>query len=393
MTDILRSLGGSYSSELKSTMARLDDLIGEHHWLSVGTYKEAIIRRLLANKLPRRYEVGTGFVITRGGIDVEAKKISRQLDVLVWDAWRVPPLFREGDFVIVSAEACVAAIEVKGNLDADALAEAIENLDSVIECVAEGYSDARFPYVPPFVAVFAFALDDKLQFPASIINKLWSWYTKNPSITLTARQEHSDSRRNERQWTLSWIDLVAVLKHGVVNLEQWHIDGTDDVVYVTYDTAADAQAEQTYAFLERRLLIHLLGDSVSGRLYEFPALARLLLGPEGLATALSLARFGGQTRGKIRTIGSLDADAVQACARLEVKPRAPYGTGAKAKGAKGVAAKAKGAKGVAAKAKGAKGVAAKAKGAKGAAAKAKGAKGAAAKAKNRAVSKVAPGLD
>lgn len=43
----------SYSNELKSRMKRLDTLIGHDHWLSVGNYKESILRQLVANVIPK----------------------------------------------------------------------------------------------------------------------------------------------------------------------------------------------------------------------------------------------------------------------------------------------------------------------------------------------------
>ncbi|MGL1044646.1 hypothetical protein ACSTD6_20785 [Vibrio vulnificus] len=47
----------SYSHELQSKMKRLDGLIGRHHWLSVGEYKESILRDLLTELLPKKFEV------------------------------------------------------------------------------------------------------------------------------------------------------------------------------------------------------------------------------------------------------------------------------------------------------------------------------------------------
>src|SRR4051812_16353188 len=103
-------------------MRRLDLLIGDRHWLSVGNYKESLTRSLLSNKIPKRFEVGTGFVLSIQGGE---RKISRQIDVLVWDSYNFTPIFREGEFVIIPPEACRAAIEVKGNLDHEELASSL----------------------------------------------------------------------------------------------------------------------------------------------------------------------------------------------------------------------------------------------------------------------------
>jgi hypothetical protein len=49
----------TYGNELRAKVARLDDLIGRSHWLSVGTYKENLVRSILTNKLPRQYEISS----------------------------------------------------------------------------------------------------------------------------------------------------------------------------------------------------------------------------------------------------------------------------------------------------------------------------------------------
>lgn len=88
----LQALSATYSAELKSKMDRLQQILGDAHWFSVGSYKESLIRGLLAQKVPKRFHVGTGFVVA-----VRAKKrvISRQIDVLIWDACDHGPLFRD----------------------------------------------------------------------------------------------------------------------------------------------------------------------------------------------------------------------------------------------------------------------------------------------------------
>ena len=67
--NIFEKFLSSYNEELLSKVSRLDELIGRDHWLSVGNYKESILRSLISNILPRRYEVSTGFILAcdRGG--------------------------------------------------------------------------------------------------------------------------------------------------------------------------------------------------------------------------------------------------------------------------------------------------------------------------------------
>ena len=71
-------------------------------------------------------EVGTGFVMfphedpnPPGGPDLydplnqSAYSVSRQCDILIYDVARFPPVFRDGEFVVVRPEAVRAVIEVR----------------------------------------------------------------------------------------------------------------------------------------------------------------------------------------------------------------------------------------------------------------------------------------
>ena len=105
----------------------LAQLIGSAHAPTLGSYKERLLRQVIAEFLPRRYQVGTGFVLFpaaqlsgRGESSAARRpphEISRQLDLIVYDASEHPVVFREGDFVVVRPEAVRAVIEVKGALD------------------------------------------------------------------------------------------------------------------------------------------------------------------------------------------------------------------------------------------------------------------------------------
>ncbi|MGQ7937686.1 DUF6602 domain-containing protein [Paraburkholderia sp. D1E] len=95
----------SFSDELLAKSRRIDNLI--NHTGTVGSYREELIRALLRQVLPTRYQVSTGFI----------ENSPRQLDVIVWDAKRYAPLFREQDVVVVPEPAVRAIIEVKTTLN------------------------------------------------------------------------------------------------------------------------------------------------------------------------------------------------------------------------------------------------------------------------------------
>lgn len=127
---LLAEYQATYANELSAQKKRLDGILGDKHWLSVGTYKESLIRRLLRARIPTQFEVGTGFVLA---YDDKKRLLSRQIDVLIWDSGQHPALFRDQDFVIIPPEAFRCAIEVKSLLTHDELSKALRNLESLTQ--------------------------------------------------------------------------------------------------------------------------------------------------------------------------------------------------------------------------------------------------------------------
>jgi len=95
----------SLTAEITALKDRIRNFIGQAHWLSDGLWKESVIKAILRRYLPGAAGVGTGFVVTDAGS-------TTQIDILIYDLTK-PVLFRDGDFVIVTADAALALIEVK----------------------------------------------------------------------------------------------------------------------------------------------------------------------------------------------------------------------------------------------------------------------------------------
>jgi len=245
---VLRAFSGTYSNELVSKMARLDALIGRSHWVSVGEYKESILREHLAGKVPRRYEVGRGFVLAV----IEGEKVlSRQMDVLVWDSSEHSPFFRDRDFVIIPPEACRAAIEVKSTLNADSLQDSLEKLDSLTPFLK--YSRHQKPI---HASIFAFDIADNLKFPDAILRKLQAFYAGNSKMALQERLDWS--KEHFERWINPWVSDIAVLTKGVVHLVPMMVNDAEVAGYVAYKTKHE-DVNDTYGFLERSLLMSLFG--------------------------------------------------------------------------------------------------------------------------------------
>ena len=113
----------SYSSEFTAQLRRINAFIT--HPTSIGTSHEGIIRRFLQKYIPKRLAVGEGFIID------QQNNPSKQCDIVIWSHLDYAPYYREGDFVILPAEAVKAVIEVKTTLDKGQIISAYKNLDSV----------------------------------------------------------------------------------------------------------------------------------------------------------------------------------------------------------------------------------------------------------------------
>lgn len=115
----------------ESFQARIDlleKLLRSRHFPSLGNYKERLLANAIAEYLPKTASVGTGFVMFPCEAASEDRDhsyfdelnqshfdVSRQCDILVYDSQTHPPVFQDGDFVVLRPESVKAVIEVKGN--------------------------------------------------------------------------------------------------------------------------------------------------------------------------------------------------------------------------------------------------------------------------------------
>jgi hypothetical protein len=122
------------SKELLAIKDRVRNLVD--HWLEDGNYKEATLTTVIKRFLPKKYSIGTGFVVkqteTRG-----KHKPSKQIDLIVYDN-SFPTLFKEGNFVIVTPDSVKAIIEVKANLNKQKRKKIIEKSNNIGKFICEG---------------------------------------------------------------------------------------------------------------------------------------------------------------------------------------------------------------------------------------------------------------
>lgn len=207
----MSSFFSSYSHELKSKMKRLDFLIGRDHWLSVGNYKEDLLRRLLRHLLPKKYEVSTGFILA---LDVNGKEIkSKQQDIIIWDSNDYAAIFRDGDFVIVPPEACRVVIEVKSTLTSEKLKKAMTASDGIFDFI-------RTPYVQNLnISKYIFAYGSALSFPDSYFDSIHNFYKNDVAGQLSIEQRIEFTKNHWPQHNsanLASLDGIFVLGVGSI---------------------------------------------------------------------------------------------------------------------------------------------------------------------------------
>lgn len=126
----------SITKELDIIKNRVRNLIGDAHWGEEGRFKEAVLKNILRQFLPKNLSVSTGFILKATGNNDNDNLLSSQLDIIVYDN-TLPVLFSEGDFVITTLKNVKAVIEVKSRITPTSFARAIEQFENSIVYFAD----------------------------------------------------------------------------------------------------------------------------------------------------------------------------------------------------------------------------------------------------------------
>ena len=87
-----------------------------------GSEAEELVRRFLREHIPKRFDVSSGFVI-----DPE-DTVSRQTDIVVYDAFNCPVYRASENAGIFPSDNVAAVVEVKSRLTRERLREAFQNI-------------------------------------------------------------------------------------------------------------------------------------------------------------------------------------------------------------------------------------------------------------------------
>lgn len=237
----------SHSYELISKMQRLDYLIGRDHWLSVGEYKEELLRNLLRNLLPKKYEVSTGFILSLDQNGHELK--SKQQDIIIWNSNEFSAIFRDGNFVIVPPEACQAVIEVKSTLTKETLKKAMLASDDL-------YKFMQTPSLYQFkIAKFIFSFGSSLKFPDGYFNTICEFYDNDKEGQLSTAQRQELTKKwfaKESQGNFT-IDGIFSLKDGSI-LREFTLDSDKNLRFIfrAFDLISN-EVNHVYTFFEHTI--------------------------------------------------------------------------------------------------------------------------------------------
>ena len=102
-------MGERNCRRLRAELGWFEKLI--NHAPSIGTFYEDSLRAILAEEIPAKFKIGTGFIF-----DPQTRRHTKQLDILIYNDSEAPPLYKRGNFVIITPDMAISQSEVKKTL-------------------------------------------------------------------------------------------------------------------------------------------------------------------------------------------------------------------------------------------------------------------------------------
>lgn len=174
-TDRLNNYLSKIAQEISVASDRINDLID--HPQVKGNYREYLLKSVLKKYLPKKYDVGTGFIIG----------CPRQCDILIYDCINYFPIFKEDDLIVIHPKAIRAVIEVKTSLNSKFLKEGLELINDVSKLLI-------YPK-PAFKAIFSFNTN---------------YTTAKPSLKIIKDFYNGDLNKNIATFLFQTIDCICV---------------------------------------------------------------------------------------------------------------------------------------------------------------------------------------
>ena len=209
LEDLLRAAG----QQLRSDFQEIQDC--NPHAAERGTEAEEILKRILRDRLPKRFGVESGLVVGPDGM------VSRQSDVIIYDSLN-SPVYRGGPKLhILPRDNVAAVIEVKSKLNKDELSDAAEKIASVKKIKAS-----------PICGI-----DQPVTFSDMIMTGTLGCVFSFDSYTSLETLADNLREINEGHDSKCWIDLVVVLDKGCVG---YSLQRLFDQVFMGWDAGSVA---------------------------------------------------------------------------------------------------------------------------------------------------------
>jgi hypothetical protein len=149
------------------------------HGTDKGTFREDSLRKFLEEgKLPKKYSLGHGQIITR------KNEISKSIDIVIFDNYENSPLIYDESTQIFPIESVYGVIECKSHLTKEKLLEGLENIKSLKAIAPKDYAvresplgHESYPRQIPFGIIFAYSLGNNSI--DSIEKNISEWETEN----------------------------------------------------------------------------------------------------------------------------------------------------------------------------------------------------------------------
>jgi hypothetical protein len=221
-----------------------------------GANREEILRRFLGERLPRRYGVTNGEIITKKGAH------SHSADIIVYDAEYCPVVYAN-ETKVIPIEGVYGIIEVKSALSKQEFIDAARKIAAFKDLAPRDLSVIRTrEYVTvhrpsrPFGIVLGFTLADN---------------------SLESLQANYEELNKEIYWVNNFANFVAVLGAGILRLEKIDFStgdkqpllDTDELVNLVETQQKRARTGEPQLDIMFRMVREELGGRSFGRFYVY----------------------------------------------------------------------------------------------------------------------------
>lgn len=188
LKDLIISAGKQLRTEFEEIRAN------NPHAGDSGTEVEMILKKFLDDRLPKRFGVESGFVVGQDGI------VSRQTDLIVFDALN-SPVYRKGPKThILHRDNVAVALEVKSKLNKEELKDAAKKIASVKKLKASPVNSADRPVT----------FSDMIN--TNVLGCVFAFDSYTSLETLAENLKEINAEEDSS----NWIDLICVLDKGII---------------------------------------------------------------------------------------------------------------------------------------------------------------------------------